>query len=60
MRKEHRGSGAERIGTFGMVAFFDDRTGSDTFGERVTRCPGCDLWLYYGFGVEPSDLAHPR
>lgn len=60
LRKEHRGSGAGGIGTFGMVDFFDDSTGGDTFGERVMRCPGCDLWLYYRFGVEPSDLAQPR
>jgi hypothetical protein len=47
------------IGAFSMLDFFDDRTGSDTFGEQVARCPGCDLWLYYGLGVEPSDLAQP-
>jgi hypothetical protein len=47
---------AGSIGAFGMLDFFGDGTGSDTFGERVTRCPGCDLWLYYGLGVAPSDL----
>ncbi len=29
------------------------------FGERVVRCPGCDVWLYYGLGIESSDQAHP-
>jgi hypothetical protein len=48
---------AGSIGAFGMLDFFDARTASDTFGERVARCPGCDLWLYYGLGIEPSDLA---
>jgi len=52
---------AGSIGAFGMLEFFDDKTKSGTFGERVVRCPGCGLWLYYGFGVEPSDLpAQPR
>jgi hypothetical protein len=44
------------IGAFGMLDFFDDGAASETFGKRVVRCPGCDLWLYYGLGVEPSDL----
>ena len=48
------------IGAFGMVDFFDDRTGSHTFGEQVARCPGCDQWLYYTPEVEPSDLVQPR
>jgi hypothetical protein len=43
-----------------MVDFFDDGPGSDTFGERVARWPGCGLWLYYGFGVEPGDVAQSR
>jgi len=48
------------IGAFGMVDFFDDRTGSHTFGEQVARCPGCDQWLYYAPEVEPSDLEQPQ
>lgn len=48
------------MGAFGMVDFFDDRPKSGTFGARVARCPGFDLWLYYGFGVEPSDVAESR
>jgi len=42
-----------------MVDFFEDRPGSDAAGKQVTRCPGCGLWLYYGFGIEPSDVAQP-
>lgn len=47
---------AGSIGTFVLVDFFDDKLWSDSFGERVTRCPGCDLWLYYDLGIEPSDV----
>ena len=47
---------AGSVGAFGMLDFFDEAEKSDTFGEQVTRCPGCDLWLYYGLGVQPSDL----
>lgn len=46
------------LGAFGVLAFFDDRTGSDTYAQQVTRCPGCDLWLYYGFGLEPSEATN--
>jgi hypothetical protein len=42
------------IGAFGILDFFDDKTDSDTRGEQVTRCPGCDLWLYYGLGTTES------
>jgi hypothetical protein len=48
------------IGAFGMVDFFDESPDSDTFGEQVARCPGCGLWLYYGFGVEPSDVTQSQ
>ncbi len=47
------------IGAFGVLDFFDARAGSDTNGEQITRCPGCGLWLYYAFGIEPSDVAQP-
>ena len=47
------------MGTFGVLDFFDAKAGSDTNGEQVARCPGCGLWLYYAFGIEPSDLAQP-
>ena len=46
------------LGAFGVFDFFDDRTGSDTYAQQVTRCPGCDLWLYYGFGLEPSEATN--
>jgi len=49
---------AGSIGAFGMLDFFDDRTGSDTYAQQVTRCPGCGLWLYYGFGIELSEAAN--
>ena len=46
------------IGAFSVFDFFDDRMGSDTYAEQVLRCPGCDLWLYYGVGIEPSGAAN--
>ena len=49
---------ASSIGAFDMLDFFDDRTDSDTFGEQVTRCPGCHLWLYYGLGTQVSATVH--
>lgn len=45
------------IGAFGVVEFIAGRTKSNNCGERVRRWFGCDLWLYYGFGIEPSDVA---
>ena len=47
------------IGAFGMLDSFDARAGSDTNGEQITRCPGCGLWLYHGFGTGPGDAAQP-
>lgn len=47
------------IGVFGKFEFFDDTAGSDTYGKQVTRCPGCGLSLYYGSGIEQSDIVHP-
>jgi hypothetical protein len=29
----------------GFVAFHDAQQASETFGEQVTRCPGCDAPL---------------
>ncbi len=49
---------AGSLGAFDVFDFFDDQTGSDTYARRVTRCPGCDLWLYYGFGLEPSEATN--
>lgn len=46
-------------GAFGLVDFFDGRPGSDTHGKQVTRRPGCGPWLYYGFGIEPDEVAQP-
>jgi hypothetical protein len=43
---------------FGVFDFFDDRKGSDTYTQQVTPCPGCDLWLYYGFGLKPSEATN--
>jgi hypothetical protein len=30
---------------FGVWAYFDDEEQSDTYSERVGRCPGCGAWL---------------
>jgi hypothetical protein len=30
---------------FGVLACFDDEERSDTYAERVGRCPGCGCWL---------------
>ena len=49
---------AGSIGAFSVFDFFDDRTGSHTYAQQVTRCPECDLWLYYGFGLEPSEATN--
>ena len=38
-----------------MVFFSDDEEESDTYTEQVTRCPGCDLWLY-ALAIEPSEI----
>lgn len=46
------------IGVFGGFDFFDDGVGSDTYNEKVLRCPGCDLWLYYSVGIETSEAAN--
>jgi hypothetical protein len=43
------------VGAFRMVVFFDDDEESDTYGERVERCPGCDLRLY-SLAIKPSDV----
>ncbi len=48
------------IGVFGTVNYFDDKAGSDTYAERVSRCPGCGLWLYYGADIEPGEVAQRR
>jgi hypothetical protein len=45
------------IGAFGVFDFFDDRMGSDTYAQQVLHCPGCELWLYYDFGIETSQAA---
>jgi len=46
------------LGPFGVLDFFDDRMGNDTYARQVTRCPGCDFWLYYGFGIEPREATN--
>jgi hypothetical protein len=30
---------------FGVLACFDDDENSDTYSERVGRCPGCGAWV---------------
>jgi hypothetical protein len=30
---------------FGVWACFDDEENSDTYAERVGRCPGCGAWV---------------
>jgi hypothetical protein len=42
----------ERLGT---VAFFDEEPASETYGERVGRCPGCAerLGVHALFGKGP-------
>jgi hypothetical protein len=47
-------------GTLGRVNLFDDRVGSGTNTERVSHCPGCNLWLYDGPSVEPGEVAQRR
>jgi hypothetical protein len=49
---------AGSLGAFDVFDFFDDRRGSDTYTQQITRCPGCDLWLYYGFGFEPREASN--
>jgi hypothetical protein len=42
------------IGALSIVNFFDAKDGSNTYAERVSRCPGCGLWLYYGPDITSS------
>jgi hypothetical protein len=43
-----------------MINFFDDKEGSATYAERVSRCPRCGLWLYYGPDIRPGEVAQRR
>jgi DNA-directed RNA polymerase subunit RPC12/RpoP len=46
------------IGAFRTVVFLDAQEGSDTYAEKVDRCPECGLWLH-ALGIRPAELA-PR
>lgn len=48
------------IEAFGMVNIFDDKEGSVTYAERVSRCPGCGFWLYHDPSVKPGEVAQRR
>ena len=40
-----------------VLLFFDDLERSETYGERVTRCPGCGQQLKSG-GLRSASDAH--
>ena len=46
------------IGAFRTVVLLDAQEGSDTYAEKVDRCPECGLWLH-ALGIRPAELA-PR
>ena len=43
-----------------MIGFFDDKVGSGTYAEQVSRCPGCGLWLHYDPDVGVGEVARRR
>lgn len=43
------------MGAYRFVVYFDDDQSSDTYAERVTRCPDCGIRLH-GNALEPHDI----